>query len=124
MYFKVNPKGQLDWEGYTTIFIVILHKRVSVAGTSTYVFTNASKQGTVSSQFTAIGHSTVNQMTEFDLHLEIGLTCLSPSMRLIGEEASRLHLDANELGHVRPGICSGGKNHEGSKLRTHLPRVP
>ena len=97
MYFKINHKSQLDWKGNTTIFFIVLHEKDSAVGASTCVYTNANKQGTVSCQFSTIGHSTVNQITEFDLHLETGLTSLSPSMSLIGEAALRSHLDANEL---------------------------
>lgn len=97
MYFQMNHRSQLDWKGSSTIFFVTLHERDSVTGTSTHAFTHANKQGTASKSCDTIGHSTVNQITKFDLHLETGLTSLSPSMKLIGEEALRLCLDANEL---------------------------
>lgn len=97
MYFKINHRSQLDWDDSETIFFVIIHERISNVGTSTHVYTNAHKQGTVSHQFTTVGRSTVNQITEFDVHLETGVNHFHNSMKLIGKQALRSYLEANEL---------------------------
>lgn len=104
MYFKINHRDQLEWNDDSTFFFVVLHERDSGTGTSTYVYTNANKQGTVSSQFTTIGHSTVNKITEFDLHLETGLISLDKTMKLIGPAALRCYLNANELYPLTHGL--------------------
>ena len=97
MHFKVNHKFQLDWEDGETIFFIVMCERVSDVGTSTRVCTNANKQGIVSRQFTTVGHSTVNQITEFDVCLETGVNCFHDHMKLVGKQALRSYLEVNEL---------------------------
>ena len=79
-----------------TLFFVTLCERVANTGTSTRVHTNAMKQGTVSRQFVTVGHSTVSHTTEFDVHVETGISLFHDSMKLVGATALESYLEANE----------------------------
>ena len=103
MYFKINHRSPIDWDETDDTFIVILCEKVTDAGTSTYVYSNAQKQGTVSYHFTVIGHSTITKITEFDVYIETGITCFLNSMKLVGVEALETYLDANESSPLSQG---------------------
>ena len=85
----------MDWEDSQTLFFVVLHEKPSRAGRSACACANALKQGTVSCQFVTVGHSTFNDMTEFDVRLETGVCCFRDSMELIGAAALKSCLEAN-----------------------------
>lgn len=56
---------------------------------------NRKQQSAITKSHDIIGYSTVSSVTQFDLKIETGITCLSDRMKIIGRAALRAFLEIN-----------------------------
>ena len=104
-YFKINHERELDWnddDNNLTTFIIVAVERETEFGFSTYVCSNRKQQSAILKKYNVIGHSTVNTVSQFDVKIATGVTCLKEGMKIEGTNALRTFLEINSH---RPLAC-------------------
>ena len=87
-YFKINHERELDWEDDDddlTTFIIVAVEREMEFGFSAYIYSNGKQRSVIPNECTAIGYSTLNTVSQFDVKIETGVTCLKEGMKILGK---------------------------------------
>ena len=104
-YFKINHERELDWvddDNDLFAFIVVAVVRETEFGFSTYVHSNTKRSSAISKKYEVVGHATINNISQFDVKIETGITCLMEGMKIVGTGALRTFLNINSH---RPLMC-------------------
>ena len=104
VYFKINHERPLEWvnDNDLTTFVMVVAKRESDFGFSTCVYSNHTHKKGMMNKCSALGHSTLNSITAFDVKIEVNVTRLKEGMKLINKKALEAHIEANSH---RPLAC-------------------
>ena len=100
-HFKINHEHELDWvedendENDLFTFIVLAIARVTEFGCSSYVYSNRKGRSATLNKCNVIGHSTLKPISQFDIKIETGVTCLTEGIKTTGSHALRGFLCAN-----------------------------
>ena len=104
-YFKINHEHELDWNvdnNDLSTFIIIASEQKTECGFTTCVCTNRKQRAAIVNEFSTIGHSTFNPISQFDVKIKTGITRLKEGMKAIGATALRSFLSVNSH---RPLAC-------------------
>jgi len=99
-FWKINSEQGLEWIEESslhdpTIFIIIVKVIQTEFGLSTHLCSNRSSGKAILEQCDIIGHFTIKRLSQFDTRLETAISCLDETMPVIGVNALRAFVSAN-----------------------------
>lgn len=98
-FWKLNHVQTLDWNDNgndIAVWIVIVATKATEFRFSTFICTNSKQRKVVLSKCITAERLTLHTSSQFDVRLESGQTCLREGMSVIGKNALRTFLEAQE----------------------------